>query len=441
MKFYELDLRQIIPYGIPLNTDSHVEYTSHINDFFLQGFENYFGQLFKVENNELVIDYSRSCSAPNSLFACEFCSDDQLWDAITGAGFKYYTANDHDVNAKFVYDLNNVPFGTDGWLTAVAQYVANSRNIIAKPVYGDKGPYHYGIYLSGDITSSANTSTILSRMIENLGVVGTAHTQVDEFSIEDTSSQIETSAAVGAIDVGILCEVEIPVVAAPDAGASNEIEVVLGLWYSDNAWKNVTFSASNYWVGGITEQTDVEKLSKFGITTTTSETGIGPIGAPVYNGTLFDWSVSSLCDADKKDNGLDVSTFSAGAFSSKYTSVLIRSSVDVAQRSYYWRCHIKLKEGYFHAYVNKEHEEITYQSAMLPITLYDHSGNTIPYDSTKTYKVEAAMSEKDSFSYDAAYYFNKYGGKLGKDAVGNLTLEYLNYWSNKKLTGFIISST
>lgn len=215
MKFYELDLRQIIPYGIPLNTDSHVEYTGQINDFFLQGFENYFGQLFKVENNKLVVDYSRSCSAPNSLFACEFCSDSQLEDAITHAGFKYYTANDHDVNAKFVYALNNTPFGTEGWLTAVARYAANSRDIMAKPVYEGKDPYHYGIYLSGDITSSANTSTILSRMIENLGVVGTAHTQVDEFSIEDTSSQIETHAAVGAIDVGIFCEVEIPVVDAP----------------------------------------------------------------------------------------------------------------------------------------------------------------------------------------------------------------------------------
>jgi len=211
MKFYELDLRQIIPYGITLNTDSHVEYTGQINDFFLQGFENYFGQLFKVEDGELTVDYSRSCAAPDSLFACEFCSDSQLESAITGAGFKYYTTNVHAVNAKFMYDLNNIQFGTEGWLTAVAQYAANSHNIMAKPIYEGKDPYHYGIYLSGDITSSANTATILNRMIENLKVVGTAHTQVDEFTIEDTSSLIEANAAVGAIDVGIFCEVEIPV--------------------------------------------------------------------------------------------------------------------------------------------------------------------------------------------------------------------------------------
>ena len=211
MKFYELDLRQIIPYGIPLNTESHVEYTGQINDFFLQGFENYFGQLFKVEDGELIIDYSRSCAAPNSLFACEFCSDHQLESAITGAGFKYYTANAHAVNAKFVYDLNNIQFGTEGWLTAIARYVANSLNVTAKPIYEGRSAYHYGIYLSGDITASVNTTAILNRMIENLKIVGTAHTKVDEFIIEDTSSVIETNAAVSAVDVGIFCEVEIPI--------------------------------------------------------------------------------------------------------------------------------------------------------------------------------------------------------------------------------------
>ena len=211
MKFYELDLRQIVPYGIPLNTNSHVEYTGYINDFFLQGFENFFGQLFKVENGELVIDYSRSCAAPDSLFACEFCSDSQLEDAITSAGFKYYTANGHAVNAKFMYDLNNIQFGTEGWLTAVAQYVANSHGVIAKPIYEGKDPYHYGIYFGGDITSSVNTSMIIDRMIENLKVVGTAHTQVDEFVIEDTSSQMSAYAAVGVADANILYETEIPV--------------------------------------------------------------------------------------------------------------------------------------------------------------------------------------------------------------------------------------
>lgn len=209
MKFYELDLRQIIPYGIPLNTESHVEYTSHINDFFLQGFEGYFSRLFTVDDGNLQTDYSRSCTAPNSLYACQFCTDAQIEASITEAGFAYYPTNSHATNAQFMYDLNNIQFGTENWLTAIARYTANSSDISAKPLYEGKEPYHYGIYINGDIVDSANTGTILNRIIENLKVVGTAHTQVDEFVFEDTSSRIETNAAVAAIDAGIFCEVEI----------------------------------------------------------------------------------------------------------------------------------------------------------------------------------------------------------------------------------------
>ena len=347
MKFYELDLRQIIPYGIPLNTDSHVEYTDYINDFFLQGFENYFGQLFKVEGGELTIDYSRSCAAPNSLFACEFCSDDQLEDAITGAGFKYYTTNDHAVNAKFVYDLNNIPFGTEAWHTSVAQYVANSRDIIAKPVYGDKGPYHYGIYLSGDITSSANTSTILSRMIENLGVVGTAHTQVDEFSIEDTSSQLETSAAVGAIDVGIFCEVEIPVVDVPAQSGGTEINVVLGLNYVNSNWENVTFSSNDYWFGSLVSDTEYDKIAGFGLLPYTKPlmSNISPYGSIVFN-DYFDFTVAELLDSDKNPIAADMSNFTVTKDSSRNNVLTITSTDAFTTPSTYWRCRIKLKDGY-----------------------------------------------------------------------------------------------
>lgn len=362
MKFYELDLRQIIPYGIPLNTDSHVEYTGYINDFFLQGFENYFSQLFKVENNELVIDYSRSCAAPDSLFACEFCSDNQLEDAITGAGFKYYTTNDHAVNAKFVYDLNNIQFGTEGWLTAAAQYAANSRNIIAKPVYGDKGPYHYGIYLSGDITSSANTSTILNRMIENLKVVGTAHTQVDEFSIEDTSSQIETNVAVGAIDASILCEVEIPVVPAPDAGTSNEIEVVFGGKYQDGAWKASSIIGGSHISVNLIEDMG-SRLAKFGLLASKSSPfpfGRVAIGTNKTGSLLDSVYTAEFIEAYPTTIGIDGNGL---AQSEPHFNVYLnysighyvlgldyKSSMPTGQDKYtYYKCRIKLKEGYVFA--------------------------------------------------------------------------------------------
>ena len=208
MKFYELDLRQIVPHGIPINTAPHVESTGYINDFFLQGFETWFARLFTVEDGELYTDYSRSCTAPNTTFACSFCTDAQLATMITEAGFKYYPTNRHEVNAQFAYDLSHVQYGTGGWMDALIKYVANSPDVTAEPIYDeDKEPFHYGIYISGDIVDSANTSTILARMIDGLKVVGTAHTCADEFIFEDTSSTINTHAAVAAIDAGIFCEV------------------------------------------------------------------------------------------------------------------------------------------------------------------------------------------------------------------------------------------
>ena len=146
MKFYEIDLTQIIPYGIPLNNESHVEYTDYINEFFLRGFQNWFNRLYTVEDSDLIRDYSRSCTAPYSLDACKFCSDSQLQTMITEAGFIYYSNNAHDINAKFVYDLAKYPFGTEAYLTTIAQYVANSGDVYAEAVYNATGSANDATY-------------------------------------------------------------------------------------------------------------------------------------------------------------------------------------------------------------------------------------------------------------------------------------------------------
>lgn len=215
MKFYELDLTQILPYGIPVNESDHVEQIGYINDFFIKGFEKYFAQLFTVTGDELMRDYSRSCAATASFEACKFCTDDQLQKAITDFGFKYYSANDHDINAEFLYRLGNVPFGTDDYMTAIAQYVSNSDDVFAEVLYNDYPAYNYGIRFYGDIADSVNTAKIGERMQENLAMLGTAHTRIDEIQIEDTTSEIKTYAAVGAIDVGVYCETRIPLLPPP----------------------------------------------------------------------------------------------------------------------------------------------------------------------------------------------------------------------------------
>ena len=211
MKFYDLDLTQLIPHGIPLNSSSEVEYTNYINEFFLNGFTNWFSSLFTTNAEGLLTDYSRSCAAPNSLNACMMCSDSQLEDSITEAGFKYYTANDHEINAKFMYDLENIKFGTEDWCTSIIQYVSNSKNVFAKPFYDDYAPYHYGIYISGDITGSVNVSEILDRLVENITSVGTAHTQIDELTVEDTGTIVNSHVAICIEDISRMFGVEISI--------------------------------------------------------------------------------------------------------------------------------------------------------------------------------------------------------------------------------------
>lgn len=200
MKFYEIDLAQIVPYEMPVNTDSHVEPTGYINDFFLKGFEAYFKSLFTVDGDVLGTDYSRSCMAPVTYGTCAFCTTDQLQDAITEAGFMFYSANSHYTNAKFLHDITVIPFGSEKYLTAVAQYIANSDVVEAYATYSEDNPYRYTINFVGDITATENVETITSRMIENLKIVGTAHTLVTDFTFEDTGTEVGCYIGVAADD-------------------------------------------------------------------------------------------------------------------------------------------------------------------------------------------------------------------------------------------------
>ena len=201
MKFYNIDLSQIAPYGIPINTNNHVESTGFINDFFLKGFENYFKQFFVVDENEkLITDYSRSCMAPTTPETCDYCSDDQLRDAIVEAGFVFYSANNHSINSQFLHDLATIPFGSERYLTSIARYISNSNEVHANAEYRDNNPYRYAINFVGDITASTNVETITERMIENLKLVGTAHTICTDFVFEDTGSEIGCFAGVTADD-------------------------------------------------------------------------------------------------------------------------------------------------------------------------------------------------------------------------------------------------
>ena len=196
MKYYNIDLTQFVPYGIPLNSTDKVESKNHINEFFLRGFENWYNQLFTVNNiGVLTRDYSRSCTAPYSLAACRYCTDDQLENFILGEGFIYYSTNDHDVNAKFAYDLFRYTYGTQEYLSSIAQYISNSSTVNAEILYEGYSVYEYGIRVYGNITDAENIYVMADRILEHLKIIGTAHTRLRAVEFEDTSPEIDTYAA------------------------------------------------------------------------------------------------------------------------------------------------------------------------------------------------------------------------------------------------------
>lgn len=195
MKYYNIDLTQFVPYGIPLNSESHVESRNHINEFFLHGFESWYNQLFTLQNGVLVQDYSRSCSAPYSLSACKYCTDNELEKHIKDAGFVYYSENDHDINAKFVYDLSRYPHRTKDYLTSIAQYISNNINVDVELVYDNCPEYEYDLRLIGDIIGSADIEVMLTRLLNHLTVLSTAHTRLRGVEFIETSPEIDTFAA------------------------------------------------------------------------------------------------------------------------------------------------------------------------------------------------------------------------------------------------------
>lgn len=182
---------------MPLNSADKVESKNHINEFFLQGFTRWYNTLFTVDKTDTLLlqDYSRSCTAPYSLSSCKYCTNSQLEKFIQNEGFVYYSANDHNVNAKFVYDLFRYTYGTQEYLSSIARYVSNNPNVSAEILYDGYDTYEYGIRLYGDILGAENVHIMIDRITEHLKILGTVHTTLQAVEFEDTSSEIDTHAA------------------------------------------------------------------------------------------------------------------------------------------------------------------------------------------------------------------------------------------------------
>lgn len=196
MPFYEIDLTQLIPYGVPLNSSNQVVSRQALNEFFLRGFENWFKQLFKVKDGTLATDYSRSICRYNSLEACNKCTDAQLADAITELGFPYYSENLHEVNAMFLYNAYNNP---SKLLDSVCKYCANSNRVEFKPIYNPKNynNFVYTLRVYGDLTSIPDKQQLPERLLELVSKWTTAGTYIKDMQLQDVGTNIGAYVGVG----------------------------------------------------------------------------------------------------------------------------------------------------------------------------------------------------------------------------------------------------
>mgnify|MGYP003289594089 CR=1 FL=1 len=157
MKYDELDLHNLLPYGIPLNTADHVEPTGYINDFFLIGFTTQY---------EVIQYFAPGCSAPYSLEANRICDDSVLQRFIEEAGAEYYPV-DHEILAQFTQKLYTIPLGTPAIVDALVKYACDNDDVTGK-IEATTVPHVYDIAVSGDIVGSSLTADVVSRLEGNL---------------------------------------------------------------------------------------------------------------------------------------------------------------------------------------------------------------------------------------------------------------------------------
>ena len=210
MKFYDLDLSQLLPDSIPINDADKLEPTGYINDFFLQGFDDYYSQLFKIDQG-LIYDYSRSCQGLYSTTCSRLSSDDELAQRILDAGLYYYNDNSHDSNAAFAQLINLMQSGREDDLKFLVMYAADMFDINIDVIYEGYQPYCYGLNIYGDITATSNTENILTRLLQCLTVLTPAHTKLNDVSFEDVGTDLNVYAAVVGDDVSYMYEAHLPV--------------------------------------------------------------------------------------------------------------------------------------------------------------------------------------------------------------------------------------
>lgn len=187
MRFDALNLFELCPTGIPINTSPYTVKRRAINAYYLNAFGAWYAS---------VQAFVMAAQAPYSIEACQACTDRALKQFIEERGLVYYASNTHVINAAFVWHLYTQPFGSAGWVDAITKYACNNADVVGTAEYDGCLPYHFLIGISGDLTAGEITEAVVARLNANIDALAPAHVQLEGFAFTD----LDTVTAFAGVD-------------------------------------------------------------------------------------------------------------------------------------------------------------------------------------------------------------------------------------------------
>lgn len=189
MRYNELNLERLTPDGLPLNDSAALVSRGAINHFFLKAFEAFYSTL-KAE--------AIAAQAPFSLAACLACDDDELNGFLSEAGVAIFSPCSHDVKARMVNALAVSPLCSDDIVDALTKFAFGRSTVTGRAVYDGCAPYHFKIFISGDVTNADLSRVVGERVTANLNLFNTCTEILDGFNVEQLERYAEAMHVGGA---------------------------------------------------------------------------------------------------------------------------------------------------------------------------------------------------------------------------------------------------
>lgn len=173
------NLLNLLPNGIDVNSEDHVESKNAINEFFLNAFLDWYNDLEH---------YAVSFAGPQSYNAIQFCDHDELSRFVNEQGLDYYYSNDLSVNQYLCYVLYKYGLNSALGIDAITKYAFNSLDTTGTPIYEGLDPHHYQILCEGDVATGVETPEVIDRIVDNINNQVSVTEQLDGLAIRENDS-------------------------------------------------------------------------------------------------------------------------------------------------------------------------------------------------------------------------------------------------------------